>query len=246
MKKLLFILLIPFSSFSQSTLIFSEYGEGTSNNKWVEIYNPTFQQINLDEYRYNFCWNDCDSMQWEFSIPFDSGYVLMPGQTYLIVHHNADTVLLSSANQTTNILSNGNDVCALYNITMNQVIDVIGDVNYPVSDGWDILSDIEVTKNHTLIRNPNVCGGNLGDWSSSDGSVNGISEWSIHSIDDFNNLNTHTSDCISSTSVKELDTLKREIVEVRDELGRKTKLKKNVLLFYIREDGTVDKQIIIE
>ena len=245
MKKLILILLIPFSSFSQSTLIFSEYGEGTSNNKWVEIYNPTFQQINLDEYRYNFCWNDCDSMQWEFSIPFDSGYVLMPGQTYLIVHHNADTVLLSSANQTTNILSNGNDVCALYNITMNQVIDVIGDINYPVSDGWDILLDIEVTKNHTLIRNPNVCGGNIGDWSLSDGS-NGSSQWIVGVIDDYSDLNTHTSNCINTTAVEVLDPLKGELVEVRDVLGRKTKINNNQPLFYIYNDGTVEKRIVIE
>ena len=62
MKKLLLVLLIPLSSFSQSTLIFSEYGEGSSYNKWVEIYNPTFMDINLDEYRYNFCWNGCDSV----------------------------------------------------------------------------------------------------------------------------------------------------------------------------------------
>ena len=103
MKKLLLILLIPFSLFSQSTLIFSEYGEGSSNNKWLEIYNPTFMNESLDEYRYNFCWNGCDSMEWEFSIPFDSGYVLLPGETYLLVHHNSDSILLNSANQTTNI-----------------------------------------------------------------------------------------------------------------------------------------------
>ncbi len=110
MKKLLLILLIPFSLFSQSTLIFSEYGEGSSYNKWIEIYNPTFMNVPLDEYRYNFCWNGCDSLEWEFSIPFDSGVVLLPNETYLLVHHNADSILLSAANQTTNILSNGNDV----------------------------------------------------------------------------------------------------------------------------------------
>ena len=96
--------MLPLFGSSQSTLIFSEYGEGSSNNKWVEIYNPTFQNISLDEYRYNFCWNGCDSLEWEFSIPFDSGHIMLPGGTYLLVHHNADSILLNTANQTTNIL----------------------------------------------------------------------------------------------------------------------------------------------
>ena len=88
MKKIILLLLVPIFCFSQnspSTLIFSEYGEGSSFNKWIEIYNPTNQQINMDEYRYNFCWNGCDSLLWEFSLAYDSGRVLMPGETYLIV-----------------------------------------------------------------------------------------------------------------------------------------------------------------
>ena len=125
MKNILFILFIPFTLFSQSSLIFSEYGEGSSYNKWVEIFNPTVMNLSLDDYRYNFCWNGCDNMLWEFSIPFESGYVLLPGETYLIVHHNADSILLNRANQTTNILSNGDDVAGLYNSSYNIIVDVI-------------------------------------------------------------------------------------------------------------------------
>ena len=68
MKKLLLLILCSFG-FGQGTLLFSEYGEGSGWNKWIEIYNPTSLNISLDEYRYNFCWNGCDSLQWEFSIP---------------------------------------------------------------------------------------------------------------------------------------------------------------------------------
>ena len=77
MKKLLLVLLaLPLIGFGQSTLIFSEYGEGSSFNKWVEIYNPTFMSISLDEYRYNFCWNGCDSLEWELSCVIPSWRVL--------------------------------------------------------------------------------------------------------------------------------------------------------------------------
>jgi predicted extracellular nuclease len=247
MKKILLLLLLfPFSSFSQSTLIFSEYGEGSSNNKWVEIYNPTFMNALLDEYRYNFCWNGCDSTEWEFSIPFDSGYVLLPGETYLLVHYNADSILLNSANQTTNILSNGNDVAGLYYSSFDAIVDVIGvfdtsDVNV----GWDVDGVVNATQNHTMIRKTDVCGGNIGDWSLSDGS-SVPSQWIVGVIDDFSNLNTHTSECISSTTVSVLDSFNRKIVEIRDVLGRKTKFTINQSLFYIYDDGTVKKRFVTE
>ena len=246
MKKLLLILLIPFSLFSQSTLIFSEYGEGSSFNKWVEIYNPTFMSISLDEYRYNFCWNGCDSLEWEFSIPFDSGVVLMPNETYLLVHNNSDSILLSAANQTTNILSNGDDVIGLLNTSFNTIIDIIGFLDSADNiSAWEVDGIIDATRDHTMIRKPDVCGGNIGDWSLSDGS-NGSSQWIVGVIDDFNDLNNHTSDCINSTSIEALEPLKGNLVEVRDVLGRKAKINNNQPLFYIYDDGAVEKRIVIE
>ena len=246
MKKLVLILLIPFSLFSQSTLIFSEYGEGSSFNKWVEIYNPTFMSISLDEYRYNFCWNGCDSLEWEYSIPFDSGVVLMPNETYLLVHNNSDSILLNAANQTTNILSNGDDVIGLLNTSFNTIIDIIGVLDSADNiSTWEVDGIIDATKDHTMIRKPDVCGGNIGDWSLSDGS-NGSSQWIVGVIDDFSDLNTHTSDCINSTSVEVLEPLKRGLVEVRDVLGRKTKIYNNQPFFYIYDNGTVEKRIVRE
>ncbi|MDB4127114.1 lamin tail domain-containing protein [Flavobacteriales bacterium] len=246
MKKLVLILLIPFSLFSQSTLIFSEYGEGSSFNKWVEIYNPTFMSISLDEYRYNFCWNGCDSLEWEYSIPFDSGVVLMPNETYLLVHNNSDSILLNAANQTTNILSNGDDVIGLLNTSFNTIIDIIGVLDSADNiSAWEVDGIIDATKDHTMIRKPDVCGGNIGDWSLSDGST-APSQWIVGVIDDFNDLNTHTSDCINSTSIEVFNPIKRELVEVRDVLGRKTKINNNQPFFYIYDDGTVEKRIVIE
>ena len=246
MKKLILILLIPFSLFSQSTLIFSEYGEGSSFNKWVEIYNPTFMSISLDEYRYNFCWNGCDSLEWEYSIPFDSGVVLMPNETYLLVHNNSDSILLSAANQTTNILSNGDDVIGLLNTSFNTIVDIIGVLDSTDNiSSWAVDGVIDATKDHTMIRKPDVCVGNIGDWSLSDGS-NGSSQWIVGVIDDYNDLNTHNSNCVNTTAVEVLEPLKGELLKITDLLGRETKGTKNEVLFYIYNDGTVEKKIIIE
>ena len=245
-KNILLLLCLPIIGFGQSTLIFSEYGEGTSNNKWVEIYNPTFMNVSLDEYKYNFCWNGCDSLQWEFSISFESGYVLLPGETYLLVHHNADTILLNNANQTTNILSNGDDVTGLYHSSYDTIVDIIGVFDTSaVNIGWDVAGVVNATQNHTMIRKANVCGGNIGDWYLSDGSLTS-SEWIVSFIDDFSNLNTHTSDCISLNTIEALEPLNRTIFEVKDVLGRKTKYTTNQPLFYIYDDGRVEKIFVIE
>ncbi|MBJ10334.1 MAG: hypothetical protein CMP66_02580 [Flavobacteriales bacterium] len=247
MKKLLIIILcIPVIGLGQGTLLFSEYGEGSGWNKWIEIYNPTSMNISLDEYRYNFCWNGCDSLQWEFSIPFDSGFVLLPNETYLLVHNNADSVLLDAANQTTNILSNGNDVIGLYHTKLETIVDIIGVLDSTNNiTAWDVDGTVNATKDHTMIRKPDVCEGNFGDWSLSDGS-NTYSHWIIGVIDDFSDVNNHISECFNSTSIKDVNNIKRNLLEVKDLLGRKTNIINNKAFIYFYDDGTVEKKIIID
>ena len=246
MKKILLILLcLPMIVSSQVNPIFSEYGEGTSFNKWIEIYNPTSQTINLDNYRYNFCWNGCDNLEWEFSISFDTGYILMPGETYLLVHSDANSTLFNTANQTTNLFSNGNDVVGIYNNSLDVIVDIIGVFDSAEVVGWDVDGTVNATKDHTMIRKTDVCIGNMGDWNSSDGSSTS-SEWVVGAIDDFSNLNTHNANC-SSTSYNELlEPYRKSIVTVLDILGRETRGSKNEVLFYIYDDGTVEKKITID
>ena len=217
--------LMPIFVIGQDHPIFSEYGEGSSFNKWIEIYNPTSNAINLDNYLYNFCWNGCDNMQWEFSIAFDSSYILQPGQTYLIAHSDAISQITDVANQTTNILSNGNDVCGLLHINSNTIVDIIGFFDSTsVSDGWDVGSTSNATENHTLIRDPNVCNGNMGDWNISNGSV-GISEWIIYESDDINNLNSHLSNCVN-TNTENINNANTKIFAVYNILGKLSKKEK--------------------
>ena len=244
-KFLIMLVCLPIIGFGQNTLIFSEYGEGTGWNKWVEIYNPTSTNISLDEYRYNFCWNGCDNLEWEFSIPFDSGFVLFPNETYLLVHNNADSILLASANQTTNILSNGNDVIGLLNIEIDTIVDIIGVFDSTNVTAWDVDGVLNATKDHTLIRKSNVCEGNFGNWYLSNGSSD-PSQWIIRFLDDFSEINYHNSNCFSTTSNEFPTTQTKRVIDVRDQLGRKTKIKNNKLLFYFYDDKTIDKKIIIE
>ena len=49
-----------------------------------------------------------------------------------------------------------------------------------------------------------------------------------------------------TTDLTHYDSSSREIIKIRDVLGRQKYIKNNELLFYIYDDGTVEKRIIIE
>jgi hypothetical protein len=61
--------------------------------------------------------------------------------------------------------------------------------------------------------------------------------------------NADSSFCNNNSTIIEennTNTTNKELLKVTDLLGRETKGKKNEVLFYIYEDGTVEKKIIIE
>jgi len=61
----------------------------------------------------------------------------------------------------------------------------------------------------------------------------------------FNTNCNYANPCNSSTSIQE-HTTNKELLKVTDLLGRETKGTKNEVLFYIYDDGTVEKRIVIE
>jgi hypothetical protein len=61
---------------------------------------------------------------------------------------------------------------------------------------------VNATENHTMIRDPDICIGNFGNWSLSDGSIFS-SEWIVGSSDDFSNIYSHSSNCPPPSSIEE-------------------------------------------
>ena len=198
MKKyiiLLINLLIVSTGFSQD-LFFSEYAEGSSNNKYLEIYNPTSAAISLDGYAFPSVGNAPTTVGvHEYWNTFSSGATIAAGGIYIIAHPDADQSILDKANQTHQYLSNGDDGYALAKGTENNhtYIDFVGNFDGDPGSGWNVAGVSEATKDHTLIRKASVVSGNT-DWTASAGTSTEDSEWIVKDQNDWTNLGSHTYD----------------------------------------------------
>ncbi|MDG2363173.1 MAG: lamin tail domain-containing protein, partial [Flavobacteriales bacterium] len=99
---------------AQCDLFFSEYAEGTSNNKYLEIFNPTSADISLDGYAFPSVSNAPTTPGvLEYWNTFTAGAVVPAGGVYIVSHGSADPSILALANQNHTYLSNGDDGYAL-------------------------------------------------------------------------------------------------------------------------------------
>ena len=203
MRQLLFFFFVLSSFFANSQIFFSEYAEGSSNNKYLEIYNPTSEIIDLSDYAYPSAANDIDIVgEHEYWNNFEVGAYIEPGGVYIIAHPSADSSILEYANETHTYLSNGNDGYALVWGTEEnyEVLDRIGDWQGNPGDGWDVAGVVNATKDHTLLRKSNVSIGN-GDWASSAGSNTDDSEWIVLDNEVWDNLGFHNCDSCDITII---------------------------------------------
>ena len=102
-----------FSAFTFADLFFSEYAEGSSNNKYLEIYNGTGQSVGLSSYLIRYSQNGATA--WSSSELGLSG-TLLGGDVYVVAHASADASILAEADTTESSISNFNCVTQIINI----------------------------------------------------------------------------------------------------------------------------------
>jgi hypothetical protein len=157
-------------------LIISEYVEGSaSGDKYVEIYNPTTDNVDLSNYKIILLRNGgtlpVDGTDQEYTL---SG-TLAPGQTYVIA--DDDATGFSGVDQAVTVLNfSGNDPILLTDLS-NNIIDVIGIPGTDPGNGYAV--DNADTENVTLRRNYDV---------QTPNSIWTPAEWSAYPVDDFGNL----------------------------------------------------------
>jgi endonuclease I len=167
-----------------SDLFFSEYAEGSSNNKALEIYNGTGQAVNLSQYTIELYANGATASTSKLTLP---DYSLQNGATYVIVNSsaNADFKAKASFINSTVTAFNGDDAVVLKKGT--SVVDSIGKVGEQPTGGFWGTADVK-TKDQTLVRKISVT---TGDVNTSD-VYETVTQWDAQPIDTFTNLGTHT------------------------------------------------------
>lgn len=162
---------------AHAELLISEYVEGSSNNKAIEIYNPDGAEADLSVYKIEQYNNGASKPTASFAL---SGK-LAPGAVHVMAHSTLASVLGSRVNQTAAFSFNGDDALTLTRAGV--VVDRIGQVGYqPPSGFWGTAG--AGTKDHTLRRKGEVKTGDTNVTAAFDPSL----QWDVFNIDDFSDL----------------------------------------------------------
>lgn len=174
------LLLLLAGTAQASDLIISEYIEGSSNNKALEIYNGTGAAVDLGNYAVEVYFNGSTSPGANISL---SGS-LVDGGVFVLAHSSADAAILALADQLYGgSLFNGDDAVAL--VGPVGFVDVIGQIGVDPGSQWGNSSI--GTANQTLIRNANVTDGRTDGSGAFDPSL----EWTSAGQDSFADLGQH-------------------------------------------------------
>ncbi len=221
-------------AFAQTTpdLFFSEYIEGSSNNKALEIYNPTGATVDLANYR---ILQSVNGGGWQYTHTFPAGATLDAKDVWVICTTQTDVALFDTS-KADEVLAypsvthhNGDDARAIVKITGTDTLwlDIVGNATNDPGDGWPVAGVANGTKDHTLVRKETVTAGNT-DWAASFGTNADDSEWIVYDMNTFSYLGSHTATSLPEVvkvtlqfnSSTVLDTLgSNGIVEVRGALG---------------------------
>ncbi|GIO27235.1 5'-nucleotidase C-terminal domain-containing protein [Ornithinibacillus bavariensis] len=152
-------------------LFISEYVEGSSFNKAIEIFNGTGDAVNLENYKLELYSNGASSPTQVLPL---SG-ILEHGDVLVIAHSSASEQILQVADMTNNavINFNGDDAVALK--SQDRIIDLLGIIGERPNYGVD----------KTLVRNSSVTAPN---------SIYDSTEWTNQGKDNFTFLGYHEMD----------------------------------------------------
>jgi uncharacterized protein len=168
---------------SQAGVIFSEYVEGSSNNKAIELFNPDSVSLDLgaDGYQIQIYFNGNAVAGQTISL---TG-AIAAGQTFVLSHSSAAAAILALADQTSGGLSfNGDDALVL--LRGGVVLDRIGQVGFDPGSAWG--SGLTSTANHSLRRKADVVTGDIHSFDPFDPSL----QWDGFAVDSFDGLGAHS------------------------------------------------------
>jgi predicted extracellular nuclease len=160
-------------------LIISEYVEGSSTNKAIELYNPTDASIDLAGYTLSVYFNGGTT-----TTPINLTGAVASGETFVF----ADNLLAAHADQTTGAsLWNGDDAIVLRRADV--VVDSLGQIGVDPGTQWG--AGLTSTADNTLRRAETICAGDTDPTDLFDPAA----QWTGFATDTFDGLGTHTAAC---------------------------------------------------
>lgn len=165
---------------ASANVYFSEYIEGSSNNKALEIYNSGDSTVDLSGHKVEMYSNGNTTTSLVINL---SGSIPAQG-VFVLAHGSADASILAVANQTNNAgWYNGNDAVVLKN--GSNVIDSIGQIGFNPGTEWG--TGLISTADNILRRKTSVTAGDTNPNDVFDPSI----EWEGYATNTFDHLGTY-------------------------------------------------------
>jgi hypothetical protein len=164
-------------------LFISEYIEGSSNNKALELYNPTNGELDLANYRVLVYSNGADETT---NITALSG-TLASGEVFVIYNSSAVAEIIAEGDLAGSATYyNGDDTVVLEKTTDGGTtwvaIDVFGVLGEDPGSSWAVGDGF--TNEYTLVRKTGITSGS---------TVWDPTEWIVYPQNTFDNLGSHTA-----------------------------------------------------
>jgi len=179
-------------------LFFSEYIEGGSNNKAIEIYNGTGADVDLSDYIAYLYSNGSPTSTSSLAL---TG-ILANGDVYVVANSASVADILAVTDITSGVANfNGDDALSLYKVSTDSFVDIFGVIDQDPGAAWTADGGYS-TVNKTLVRKATVTGGvtinptNNGDGVTTDFVTLGT-EWDVYPQDTFTYLGWHTTGSLS-------------------------------------------------
>jgi uncharacterized repeat protein (TIGR02543 family) len=159
-----------------SDLFISEYIEGSSNNKAIEIYNGTGQNIDLTPYTLEIRVND--GTDWEGS--YDLTGTLNNGEALVVYNSSSVSGISDVGDIQNNTVAgfNGDDAIGL--LKNGNLVDIFGVLEVDPGSYWVVGTG--TSQNHTLVRKDSFDGPKT-TWDPN--------EWDVYPEDTFDYLGSH-------------------------------------------------------
>jgi hypothetical protein len=167
-----------------SELFFSEYVEGSSYNKVLEIYNPTSAAVNLTGYKVEVYSNGATSASQTVNL---SG-TIAAHDVFVITTSLADLDFYFAAELIFGLNFNGDDAIVLSR--NGEIIDVIGVIGQDPGTAWTGAGGSS-TLDKTLVRKATVTKGNNTGAQVFDPSI----EWDVYNVDNPFFIDFHDGIC---------------------------------------------------